>query len=103
MISLAYALIKSLLYPEVWLFIGLSAGCVLAWLRPCPASVRSVILLLAFSYYALTTAPLAHTLVWPMESYYHTPTGMPADQDAMVILGSDSPGRPDNGEPTIIG
>ena len=103
MIHLAYALVKCLLYPEVWVFIGLSAGCLVSWLKPCPSLMRYLLLLVLGMYYALTTAPLTHALVWPMESYYHTPVGMPADQDAMVILGSDSPGRPDDGEPTIIG
>lgn len=103
MIHLAYAIIKSLLYPEVWIFIGLGIGCLISWLRPCPSPVRGILLLMVVLYYVLTTSPLTHALVWPMESYYHSPTEMPVNQDALVILGSDSPGRPDYGEPTIIG
>ena len=103
MIHLAYALIKSLLYPEVWILIGLGVGCLISWLRPCPYLTRCLLLLMVVFYYALTTSPLTHALVWPMESYYHSPTEIPVNQDALVILGSDSPGRPDYGEPTIIG
>jgi uncharacterized SAM-binding protein YcdF (DUF218 family) len=103
MIHLAYAIIKSLLYPEVWILIGLVMGCLISWLRPCPYPIRWILFMTVVLYYALTTSPLTHALVWPMESYYHSPTEIPVNQDALVILGSDSPGRPDYGEPTIIG
>jgi uncharacterized SAM-binding protein YcdF (DUF218 family) len=98
-----YSLIKYLLTPEVWIFLGLSAVCITAWTRPWPRSARIALSIVLLVYYGFTTAPLMQALVVPLESSHQRPEVVPADQDAIVILTERSPPRPDTGQPTIIG
>jgi len=98
-----YSLMKYLLHPEVWIFVGLSATCLLAWVTRCPRAIRLMLTLLLVLYYGLTTHPLAQALVQPLETYYRPPA-TPAHYDAIVLFVNDSPTLPPFGEPpTIVG
>lgn len=98
-----YTLIKFLLWPEVWIFIGLSVGCLIGWARQWPRSARFTLCLLLVLYYGFTTRPLTQALVKPLETYYRPPASMPVGHDAIVIFVSSPKLRPYTERPTIIG
>jgi uncharacterized SAM-binding protein YcdF (DUF218 family) len=96
--------IKVLLYPEVWIFIGLSVGCLISWTTRCPRSIRFILCLLLVLYYGFTTRPLAQALVQPLETYYRPPAAIPLQQDAIVLFANTFPTLPPFTErPTIVG
>lgn len=96
--------IKLLLYPEVWIFIGLSTTCLLAWATRCSRSIRLMLTLLLVLYYGFTTRPLAQALVQPLETYYRPPAAMPTHQDAIVLFVNHPPTLlPFTERPTIVG
>jgi uncharacterized SAM-binding protein YcdF (DUF218 family) len=98
-----YTFLKLLLWPEVWIIIGLSVGCLIAWTRQCPRSVRFTLFLLFVLYYGFTTRPLTQALVEPLETYYHPPASMPVRQDAIVIFVGPPKLQPYTERPTIVG
>src|SRR5262252_10246497 len=99
-----YSLLKVLLNPEVWVFIGLGVGCLISWTTRCARSTRVVLGLLVVLYYGFTTRPLAQALVQPLETYYRAPDTMPAPFDAIVLFVNDHPVLPPFTErPTIVG
>lgn len=98
-----YTLLKLLLWPEVWIFIVLSVGCLIAWTRQCPRSLRFTLFLLLVLYYGFTTRPLTQALVEPLETYYHPPALMPVRQDALVIFVGPPKLQPYSERPTIVG
>ena len=96
--------IKVLLYPEVWIFIGLSVGCLISWTTRCPRSIRFILCLLLVLYYGFTTRPLAQALVQPLETYYRPPAAIPLQQDAIVLFANNPPTlTPFSDRPTIVG
>jgi len=97
------AFIKLLIRPEVWIFIGLSAGCLIAWTRQYPRSARFILSIILALQYGLTTRPLTQALVQPLETYYRPPTTMPVHQDAMVIFVHFPILQPYAERPTIVG
>src|SRR5262249_24548663 len=99
-----YSLLKVLLNPEVWVFIGLGVGCLISWHTRCARSTRVVLGLLVVLYYGFTTRPLAQALVQPLETYYRAPATMPAPSDAIVLFVNDRLSLPPFTErPTIVG
>lgn len=98
-----YTLIKFLLWPEVWIFIGLSVGCLIGWARQWPRSARFTLCLLLVLYYGFTTRPLTQALVGPLETYYRPPASMPVGHDAIVIFVSFPKLQPYTERPTIVG
>lgn len=98
-----YTLLKLLLRPEVWIFIVLSVGCLIAWTRQCPRSIRFTLFLLLVLYYGFTTRPLTQALVEPLETYYSPPALMPVRQDALVIFVGPPKLQPYTERPTIVG
>jgi uncharacterized SAM-binding protein YcdF (DUF218 family) len=95
---------KFLLYPEVWIFVGLGVGCLISWTTRCSRSARYILCLLVVLYYGFTTRPLAQALVQPLESYYGPPATMPAHSDAIVLFVNDQPQlSPFAERPTIVG
>ena len=62
-----YSLMKFLLYPEVWIFIGLIVGCLISWTTRSPRSTRFMLFLLVMLYYGFTTRPLTQALVQPLK------------------------------------
>ena len=98
-----YTFLKLLLGPEVWIFIVLSAGCLIAWTRQWPRSARFTLCLLLVLYYGFTTRPLTQALIGPLESYYRPPASMPVRHDAIVIFVGSPKLQPYTGRPTIVG
>ena len=99
-----YSLMKVLLYPEVWIFIGLGIGWLISWSTRCPRSMRVMLGLLLVLYYGFTTRPLAQVLVQPLETYYRAPDTIPAPFDAIVLFVNDHPVLPPFTErPTVVG
>jgi len=98
-----YPLIKFLLGPEVWIFIVLSVGCLIAWTRQCPRAARFTLFLLFVLYYGFTTRPVTQALVGPLETYYRPPASMPVRHDAIVIFVSSPTLQPYTERPTIVG
>ena len=98
-----YTFLKFLLGPEVWIFIVLSVGCLIAWTRQCPRSVRFTLFLLFVLYYGFTTRPLTQALVEPLESYYRPLASMPVRQDAIVIFVGSPKLQPYTERSTIVG
>jgi len=98
-----YTLIKFLISPEIWIFIVLSGGCLIAWTKQCPRSARFTIFLLFVFYYGFTTRPLTQALVEPLETYYRPPASMPVRQDAIVIFVASPKLQPYTERPTIVG
>ena len=98
-----YTFLKFLLWPEVWIFIVLSAGCIIAWARKCPRSIRLILCLVLVVYYGFTTRPLTQALVEPLETYYRPPASMPVRQDAIVIFVAPPKLQPYTERPTIVG
>ena len=98
-----YSLMKVLLYPEVWIFIGLGIGWLISWSTRCPRSMRVMLGLLLVLYYGFTTRPLAQVLVQPLETYYRAPDTIPAPFDAIVLFVNDHPVLPPfSDRPTIV-
>lgn len=99
-----YAIVKILLYPEVWILITLMVGLFLSWITRCPRSTRFTLCLLVILYYGFTTRPLAQVLVQPLETHHRVPATMPVDQDAIVLFVNDQLTQPASAErPTIVG
>ena len=98
-----YTFLKFLLWPEVWIFIVLSAGCLIAWVRKCPRSIRLILCLVLVLYYGFTTCPLAQALVEPLETYHRPPASMPIRQDAIAIFVGSPKLQPYTERPTIVG
>ena len=98
-----YTLIKFLLWPEVWIFIGLTVGCLMGWARQWPRAARFTLYLLLVLYYGFTTRPLPQALVEPLETYYRPPASMPVRHDAMVIFVGSPKLQPYTERPTIVG
>jgi uncharacterized SAM-binding protein YcdF (DUF218 family) len=98
-----YTILKFFIRPELWIFTGLCAGCLIAWSRQCPRSIRFILCLVLIFYYGFTTRPLSDALVWPLETYHHSLVTMPTHHDAIVILTEGMPARPDTARPTVIG
>jgi len=99
-----YSFMKFLLYPEVWIFIGLGVVCFISWITRCPRSTRFALCVLVVVYYGFSTRPLAQALVQPLETYYRPPATMPAPSDAIVLFSNDRPTLPPFAErPTIVG
>ena len=98
-----YTFLKFLLGPEVWIFIVLSVGCLIAWTRQCPRSARFTLFLSLVLYYGFTTRPLTQALVEPLETYYRPPAAMPVRQDAIVIFVGSPKLQPYTERPTIVG
>lgn len=98
-----YTLIKFLLWPEVWIFIGLTIGCLIGWTRRWPRSARFTLCLLLVLYYGFTTRPLTQALVGPLETYYRPPASLPDGHDAIVIFVTAPEMRPYTERPTIVG
>src|SRR5215472_1060158 len=95
---------KVLLYPEVWIFIGLGIGWLISWSTRCPRSMRVMLGLLLVLYYGFTTRPLAQVLVQPLETYYRPPSTVPAHSDAIILFVNDAPTlSPFSDRPTIVG
>ena len=98
------SLLKVLLYPEVWIFIGLGFGWLFSWSTRCPRSMRVMLGLLLVLYYGFTTRPLAQVLVQPLETYYRPPSTVPAHSDAIILFVNDAPTlSPFSDRPTIVG
>lgn len=98
------SVIKILLYPEVWIVIILTVGCVVSWTKRCPVSLRVILCLVVLLYYGFSTRPLTQALVQPLETYYRPPTTMPAPHDAIVLFANSAPVLPPFSErPTIVG
>ena len=98
-----YILIKFLLWPEVWIFIGLTIGCLIGWARQWPRSARFTLCLLLVLYYGFTTRPLTQALVAPLETYYRPPASVPVHHDAIVIFVGSPKLQPYTERPTVIG
>jgi uncharacterized SAM-binding protein YcdF (DUF218 family) len=98
-----YTFLKFLLGPEVWIFIVLSVGCLIAWTRQCPRSARFTLFLSLVLYYGFTTRPLTQALVEPLETYYRPPATMPVGNDAIVIFVGSPKLQPYTDRPTIVG
>ena len=81
-----YSLIKIVISPEIWIFVGLIVGCVLSWTARCPRIVRSVFCIVTALYFMFSTRPLTQALVQPLEAYYHAPVHSGASHDAIVLL-----------------
>src|SRR5262252_8000976 len=97
------SLMKVLLYPEVWIFIGLGVGCLISLTTRCPRSTRVMLCLVVVLYDGFTSRPLAQALVQPLESYYQPPATVPAHSDALVLLVNDHPTLPPFSErPTTV-
>src|SRR5215472_18412401 len=99
-----YSLLKVLLNPEVWIVIGLGAGCLMSWRTRCARSTRVMLGLVLVLYYGFTTRPLAQALVQPLETYYRAPATMPAPSDAIALFVNDRLSLPPFPQrPTIVG
>ena len=99
-----YSLLKVLLNPEVWVFIGLGVGCLISWTQRSARSMRVLLGLLVVLYYGFTTRPLAQALVQPLETYYRPSATMPAPHDAIVLFVNNPPQLdPFTERPTIVG
>lgn len=85
-IEIAYTLSKSLLSPEVWIFLGMGIACLFGWFKQWPRSARVVLVVLLVLYYGFTTRLLAQALITPLETYHGRPPLVPARHDALVIL-----------------
>jgi uncharacterized SAM-binding protein YcdF (DUF218 family) len=84
-----YSISKTVLYPELWIFLALTIGSFLSWITRTPFSARFTLCLLTVLYYGFTTRPLADALVQPLETYHRPPTTTPVDQDAIVLFVND--------------
>jgi uncharacterized SAM-binding protein YcdF (DUF218 family) len=98
-----YTLIKFLIDPEVWIFLVLSAGCLVAWARQWPRAARFTLSLLLVLYYGFSTRPLTQALVEPLETYYRPPASIPVGHDAIVIFVGSPKLQPYSERPTIVG
>lgn len=98
-----YSLAKSLLSPEVWIFLGLGAGCLIGWKKKWPQSAQVVLGLLLVLYYGFTTRPLAQVLAAPLESYHRPPAATSIQHDAMVVLVNAPPQSVSSEQPTNVG
>lgn len=101
--STTYTILKFLLWPEVWIFIVLSAGCLTAWTREWSRSARFTLCLLLVLYYGFTTRPVTQALVGPLETYFRPPASMPVHHDAIVIFVTSPKVQPYTERSTIIG
>ena len=101
--DIIYSILKFLLWPEVWIFLVLSAGCLAAWARQWPRSARFTLCLLLVLYYGFTTRPLTQALVGPLETYDRPPASMPVGHDAIVIFVGSPKLQPYTERPTVVG
>lgn len=89
-----YSAVKGLLSPEALGMLGLCIAWVLNARRPCQRMGTVLFAICVFSLFCLSTRPVSHALLVPLEGRYPPVGTLDRRQDAIVILTGGAPRDP---------